>query len=342
MHITLLEPWRNRGETSTYVLVSAEEWPAFAEAEAEGKGKSEPGNLPDTLVIPYPLSRIAALVSGQTAFISALGAQDKLLAVADRKFLYSPTLRQRIVEGKLAEVGDGPGLDLETLSLLHVQAVFHGGSADPGIDNSPRLRRAGLAAIESGDWMEAHPLGRAEWIKFYGALLGKAALADSLFAAVEANYLGLRDSLQALADTLKVISGAPWRGIWHVPGGRSYPARLAKDAGLRYLWAGDSSEGSLALTPEAVLARGSTADLWINPGNFETLEQARNEDSRYQNLPAFRRKRLYAPIARRQADGGNDYWETGVVRPDWLLRDLARMASDDSSGLYFFKRLPDR
>ncbi len=333
LHLTVLEPWRNRGEAVTYVLR-----PRGSTSEhgyrAYGKG--------DTVNVDIPLRTVATLVSVHSAFLHSLSQANRIRAVSSKRYLFNPDLRTRIDSGQVLEVGDGSSLDLEKIAGLKLDAVFHAGSADPGLDGSARLARLGLTAIQGGEWMESHPLGRAEWVKFFGAFLGESARADSLFQQVERAYLALRDTLQALPRKRTALCGAPWQGLWHVPGGRSYPAQLARDAGLSYLWSQDTTEGSLPLSPEAVLVRAREAELWINPGSFTSLASAAHEDSRYTHIAAFRQGQVYSPSARVIPGGGNDYWESAVVHPELLLADLAELARGRDDSLYYWRKIPAR
>jgi len=329
--LTVLEPWRNRGEQKVYRLVSS-----GAETKTNTKG-----NLGDTVTVLIPLHSVATLVSVQSAYLTALGLDSNVKAVARKSWLYSPSIRQRIDANKVKEVGDGQSLDLERLATLHLDAVFHSGSQTPDLDASGRLAGAGLNPIMTGEWMENHPLGRAEWIRFFGALWNKQAQADSLFAEIEKHYLAQIQSKPIAKPQLSVLSGLVWQGVWYVPGGRSYPATLARDAGLRYFWATDSSEGSLPLSIEAVMAKASQADVWLNPGEAMSMLKLASEESRLIQFKAFRQHLVFSPTARAWPDGGNDFWETAVVRPDQILCDLIRISNNKFDSLTYYRRLPN-
>jgi iron complex transport system substrate-binding protein len=170
--------------------------------------------------------------------------------------------------------------------------------------------------------MEETPLGRAEWIKFTGAFFGKAAAADSLFASVDSAY----QALAALARTAKrkptVFVGAPFGGVWWMASGRTYVGRLLADAGADYLWAADTTRGSLNLDVEAVLGRAAGADFWINAGEWKDLADARAKDPRNALFKAWKDGRVYVNDALRCESGGRDFYETGAARPDLVLADL--------------------
>ena len=56
-----------------------------------------------------------------------------------------------------------------------------------------RVGKLGVPVIECADYMETSPLGRAEWLRFYGLLVGQEQRGDSLFAQIEKEYLALKD-----------------------------------------------------------------------------------------------------------------------------------------------------
>jgi iron complex transport system substrate-binding protein len=324
--ITMKEPWRNAGQAFTYVLVP-------------GSEALPPPKDDTTWLHPQP-NRIAALIGAQIGFLDALGDINRVAAISKKAYVFHPILREKMAMGTLMEVGDIGQAQAEALAQGGIQAIWHAGNGGDALNSSLRWHRLGVTLVQGGEWMEPHPLGRAEWIKFYAALLDKSSLAESLFVRIEQAYVKKRDSLQASGTGPTALIGGPWQGIWHVPGGRSYPAQLARDAGLRYLWSDDSSEGSLPLSPEIVLSRGQTADLWLNPGDVPDIATLLRQDGRYSRLAAVRARRVYNSDKRLAAEGGNDYWESGVVHPEWLLQDLASLASGDTSELRYWRRLP--
>jgi iron complex transport system substrate-binding protein len=219
-------------------------------------------------------------------------------------------------------VGNDDQVDVEAVLGLKPNLVFTFGVGNSSDGSVAKLTEASLATVIDGAYMEETPLGRAEWIKFTAAFFGKEARADSLYAEIERGY----SALVALASKAKtrptVLVNAPFGGIWWVPGGRSYVARFLADAGADYLWAVDTTRGSLNLDLEAVLARAVKADYWLNPGDWRSLSEARSRDPRNVYFQSFRVGHIYNNDKIRGPGGGNDFFETGPARPDWILADL--------------------
>jgi iron complex transport system substrate-binding protein len=341
LYLTALEAWKNRGGSTTYALLPSDTTGLRAGSSTSSALLAPlPKPQGDTVYVRRDPRRIAALVGAQIGYLDALRALHRVKAVSRRAYVYAPTLLAGLDAKQVHEVGDISQASPEALASLRLDAVWHTGGSAQGANTPERLHGLGIASIEGGEWMENHPLGRAEWILFYGALIDALPQADSIFRKIEKDYVQTRDGLQALPQAKTAFNGAPWQGIWHVPGGRSYAARLVQDAGLTYLWADDTTEGSLPLSPEAVMTRARDADLWLDPGSFTELNQAAQIDSRFAALKAFRHGEVYAHDARMLPNGADDYWESGIVFPDRLLLDLANLARGDTSKLRYWRRLP--
>jgi iron complex transport system substrate-binding protein len=55
-----------------------------------------------------------------------------------------------------------------------------------------KLEEIDIPLVECAEYMEKTPLGRAEWLRFYGILFGCEQKADSLFHVVDSNYNTLK------------------------------------------------------------------------------------------------------------------------------------------------------
>jgi iron complex transport system substrate-binding protein len=170
--------------------------------------------------------------------------------------------------------------------------------------------------------MEEDPLGKAEWIVFFGALLGKEAGALKAFDQIEREYVAARQLAASATHSPTVLSGALYRDIWYLPGGSSWAARFIADANARYLWADTDPRGSLALSLESVLEKGGAADFWIAPSEFVSYQQMLEANRHYSQFAAFRNRKLYTYARTRGPGNGLLYFELGPSRPDLVLKDL--------------------
>lgn len=278
-------------------------------------------------VITTPVRRVVSLASTNIPHLRDLGALHTLVGVDTGDHIYDETVTARIADGEVRQVGAGGTLDLERVLALNPDLVLIT-AFGPDDAALTRLRHADVPTLVVADWREADPLGRAEWVRLFGALLGRSREADRLFAARSREYQALRDAVAAQINAGRVsrptiLANGPWQGQWPVPAGESYMARLFADAGGAYLWGDTTGAGSIFLDLEAVIARAAGADFWINLNfDWHTREDISRADPRLAVFAPFRTGNLYHHIRRVRPSGANDFWETGLSRPDIVLRDL--------------------
>src|SRR5688572_10658179 len=178
----------------------------------------------------------------------------------------------------------------------------------------------------NAEYLEKHPLGRAEWIKFMALFFNKEKLADSVFREIEKNYLETKQLADQAIKKPSVLSGIVYGDAWFLPGGQNYASKLLKDAGCQYLWADDPSHGYLEVSFESVYEKARNADLWIGVATFKSLEELKNSDHRYAKFKPYQEKNIFTYDARKGAKGGSEFLELGYARPDIILNDLVKIA----------------
>lgn len=278
----------------------------------------------DTLVwrqpVGDPFKRVVVLSSAQIGFMSRLGVEDRIVAVGDAKYIVDSAVLAGVQSGKVAEVGVGLTLSLERVLELKPDLVMTfatGGSHD----DYERLKAIGVPLLVTSEWQEDSPLAKFEWIKLFGMLFGVDQIADTLYRQSKKEYLAMRDSLSSDTSRPRVIVGMAYGGVWHAPGGQSYTAQLIRDAGGRYLWESDSTrEKQLSL--EEVMLLADSADVWVNPGMFSSVEDILAAEPRVKDIRAFRDKRVCQNDGYRGPGGGNDFYEGAVARPVELVENL--------------------
>jgi iron complex transport system substrate-binding protein len=334
--VTVRNPWRGTGLELTHLLI-----PCGAEAPtpAPARGSNAAG-LRQT-VVRIPVSRVATTSTTQLPHFVALGVVDRLVGHNRLDFVTEPEIRQRIEAGAVAEIGDSVRLDLESLYALRPDLVMASSIGNPALDVFAMLERSGLPWAVDAAWTEATPLGRAEWLKFTAAFFNREAAANRVFDGIAARYEELAAIGRSAKERPTVLVGTPFQGTWHVSGGAAYQARIIADAGGAYLWADDSTTGAIPLDFETVYARGLNADVWIHPYGWHSLADGLAADERMADFAAFKSGRVYNNDRRTNSEGGNDYWETGSLRPDLILADLLEILHPDliNHELVFHRRL---
>ncbi|MCE2439016.1 MAG: ABC transporter substrate-binding protein [Candidatus Latescibacteria bacterium] len=314
--VTVVVPGTETGETLRYILVQ--------------RGSESPDGFEGVPRIRIPVRTMITTSTTHLPHIEKLDEIRSLVAVDNVKFVNSEAVRQRFAEGGISEVGRGRSIDLERVLVLRPDVVVIDA---PSQDNAYHsLRQAGVAAVVNAAYAEPTLLGRVEWLKFAGVFFNKENLAAALFDSIAARY----DARKSLTANLQpdrkptVFVGSQWRGTWFMSGGRTFAAQLLEDAGANYLWGDNESRRSLTLDFESVYEKAHDADIWITMRNeWQSIGNVVAEDERYGQFKAVETSRVFNANARLNENGGNDYWETGLIEPDVLLADIIKILYPD-------------
>ena len=211
--------------------------------------------------------------------------------------------------------------DIEKVINLHPDGILLSPFENSG--GYGRIEKLNIPIIECADYMETSPLGRAEWMRFFGMLTGKEAQADSLFDTVEKAYLQLKEQVKATADRPSVVSELKSGAAWYVPTGSSTMGRLYADAGAHYLFNYIKGSGSVPLSFETVLDKAQHADYWIlkyNRSADMTLSGLQKEYAPYARFDAFGKQAVYGCNTRHIP-----FYEESPFHPDRLLKDFIKI-----------------
>jgi len=305
------------------------------------RGHEVPRHDAGTKVIYTPVQSIASTSTTHIPMLDYLGQADRLTGFTATQYVSSTSVRKRIDAGKVIELGTDKDINLEQLAMLKPDMLM-GYSISSDYAQFRKIEQLGVPVVINAEYLEKHPLGRAEWIKFVALFFDQEHAADSIFTAIEKSYRDAARRVATIPTRPTVLTGIMYSDAWFLPGGQNYAARLFNDAGCRYLWASDPSNGSLQLTFESVFEKAHNADLWIGAGSFNTLAELGAADRRYSRFKPFSTKQVYTSNARMGATGGSEYLELGYLRPDIILHDLIRIAHPDvlpDHTLYFHKQL---
>jgi iron complex transport system substrate-binding protein len=290
---TVLEvtnPWPNATKKFTYILQKA--------------GATLPKNsTKDAVVISVPVKKIVVTSTTHIPSLEMLGVENSLVGFPKLDYISSKKVRDLIHQNKITELGNNQSLNIEQLLQLQPDVII-----GYGLDNSnpvlTNVERSGLKVMFNGDWNEQNPLGKAEWIKFFGALYDKSDLANTLFEQIEKEYQKTLNLVQKTTKRPTVLAGDIFEDKWYLPQGTSWAATFLKEAKGTYLWANTKGTGSLGLSFETVLDRGKDADIWITSGQFSTLNEMTNSNPHYEQFKAFKIKNVYSFNRKKGEKGG--------------------------------------
>ena len=249
--VTIQNPWKPGAILQRYALI-------------DRKAPSTP-RIDGVTVLRVPLQKVLVYSSVHAGIIGELndGSYSSIAGVCDAQYFNIDTISKSVANGSIADCGKSEAPSLEKIIELQPDAIILSPFMNAGYG---ALATIGVPIIECADYMEASPLGRAEWVKFFGLLFGKASQADSIFNSVEQHYTLLRDMAAKVEHRPKVITETVLNGIWYVPGGKSYMAQILADAGADYPWADNNDAGSLQLDFTKVFDIAHDAEFWLVKG----------------------------------------------------------------------------
>ncbi len=344
-----------------------------------------------TDTVRTPVERSAVFIAPHCQLMYELGCQQAIRGVCDLNYINIPDVRKRAAsagkassgnassgnassgnassgnasaQNSIVDCGSSMAPDIERIIALKPEAILVSPFENSG--GYGKLDKLHIPIIEAADYMESSPLGRAEWMKFYGMLFGKgknisttvagkalttvagkaseATLpascelkADSLFAKIEKEYLKLKAEAGKLPKGLSILTERKTGNVWYVPGGQSTIGILLKDANARYIFSDDKHSGSLPMSPEQILAKGSQVDVWAFKyfgGAPLSQVQLLQEYDGYKALAAFNRGNIY-----QVGTSTVPYFELTSFHPELLLREFIILAHGERFGkLKFYKK----
>ncbi len=287
------------------------------------KGNNLPKEVKGAKIIATPIEKIVVTSTTHIPMLELLHQEQSLVGFPNTKYISSKRTRQRIADGAVKELGNEQDINIEVLLNLQPEAVI-GFAINSDNKMFANIEKAGIPVLLNGDWLEETPLGRAEWIKFFGALFNKEKEADSIFNAIERQYKEAELIAKKATNSPTVLSGALFKDVWNLPAGDSFVAQFLKDANTRYLWADTNGKGSLSLNFESVLDKGKSAEFWIAPGYYTSLSQLKNANEHYTQFEAFQHQNIYSFANKTGENGGVLYYELAPVQPHIVLKDIIK------------------
>ena len=309
--LSILSPWEIGKELYTYYLV-----------------KHDSIQTPTGGVkIQVPIQNIAVNSCSHVAYIDALGESGKIVASTDPAYVYNENFRNQLATGKIENLGGSYDMNFEKILKVRPEVLMITGFK--GVDNTAlRVQETGIPVVYNYEWIEKTVLGRAEWIKVFGELFDQRDKADSIFNEIKTEYLRCTELAGNAVNKPKVLSGAPYKGTWYVPGGQTFMAEFYRNSGMNYFYKDNKDNFSLALSLETVMGNFLNADIWVGM-DVKTYDALKAQDERLYLFKPAKNKKVYHHLNRTTETGGNDFWESAMLRPDILLKDFIRIAHPD-------------
>lgn len=287
--------------------------------------------------IPAGAKQIVCMSSSYIAMLDALGQADRIVAVSGIDYVSNPY----IIAHKDSIKDMGPEMNYELLLGLKPDVVLLYGIGDAQTAVTDKLKELSIPYMYVGEYLEESPLGKAEWMVALSELTDSREKGIEIFSEIPKRYQTLKDLTASVEQRPTVMFNTPWNDSWIMPSTKSYMAQLVNDAGADYIYKENTSNSSAPIGLETAYGLIQKADYWINVGMASTLDELKAVNPKFTDAKSVREKTAYNNNLRLTATGGNDYWESAVVRPDIVLRDLIHIFHPElvSDSLYYYRHL---
>lgn len=344
-------PWKKGTTLHKYILVpkgnEGDETVARLKDDIRENATLQMGSHCD--IVRTPLESNVVFTAPHCQLMYELGCKNAITGVCDKDYINIPDIKERVKlsDGKastsdtdkvIIDCGSSMQPDMERIIALKPEGLLISPFENSG--GYGKLDKLHIPIIETADYMETSPLGRAEWMKFYGLLFKSEERSDSLFSSIEKEYLALKAEAAKLPQGLSILTERKMGSVWYVPGGKSTMGILLKDANAKYIFADDTHSGSLAYGPERILSKGTQVDVWAFKyfgGKALSKSDLLAEYEGYKVLKAFNSNSIY------QVDTSTQpYFELTSFHPEILLREfiiLAHPKATQFGKLRFYQHL---
>jgi iron complex transport system substrate-binding protein len=281
-------------------------------------------------VITKPADYLAVLSSTHIGMLSSINQERRISAITDIRYVYSPMVNKRFKQKHIVELQNESSMSVDQLLRSKSEYVIYSAFSG-GFSQEKRLKKLGISCIPNFDWREQTALGRAEWILLFGALTGKVPESIQLFKSIERACLQAK---KVKMNPTEMISGNVTGDFWYAPAGQSFVAEIYRKSGFNYIYDRTKGTGSLAYSMEKIMKDGAQVKIWLNPG-FPSKKEMLTVNPKAKFMPFFDHSRIFC-----YTHNSNKFWELSTLRPDWLMEDLAQIASGRTTiNLHFYKEV---
>lgn len=277
------------------------------------------------IIIKTPVKRVICLSTTHIAFLDAINETNSIVGISGLNHVNNKKIRKKIEANEIPDVGYDNSLNYELIASLNPDVVITYGVGSQIASYNQKLNDLGIKTIINAEYLENHPLGKLEWIKFMASLFDKEEVAAQYFGNISQQYNGLLALTDSVNYKPTVLFGLPWKDTWYVPGGDSYLAKMVDHAGGNYIWKDNESRESLPFDIESIFSLASYAKIWLNTGTVNSKTEIIKTDERFEEFKPFISGKIYNNNKIVNDFGGNDYWESGLINPHIVLKDMIKI-----------------
>jgi iron complex transport system substrate-binding protein len=270
-----------------------------------------------------PFKKIILLNASMAGYISELAAEDLIIGVSSPEYIYSEKIQSLLKDGKIQNVGSEQKYDVEKIIAMKPDAVFTNYIAS--FDNAYLLlKNNGIQVVFLDEYMEQQPLEKTAYIKLFGEFFGKEKEAVAKYQEVEKNYNELKKLALTAKEKPVVMANEMYGDVWYLPGGNTSVAHYIADANAAYIMKDNKDEKALTMSFEEVYAKTGDVQYWVNAGSHTSKKEMLGTNPFYGKLDVFNKGKIYT-IAGKEKLKANDFFESGVVRADLILKDYIKI-----------------
>lgn len=270
-----------------------------------------------------PFKKVILLNASMAGYIAELGAEDVIIGVSSPEYIFSENIQKKVKEGSIQNVGNEQKYDVEKIISLKPDAIFTNHVAS--FDNTYELlKNNGIQVIFLDDYKEQKPLEKTAYIKLFGKLLGMDKKAEAEYTEIEKNYNELKQLALKSKEKPLVLANEMYGDVWYLPGGKTSVANYILDANAQYILKDNNDEKAVTMSFEQIFSTAKGVKYWVNAGNHISKKEMLNMNPFYSKLDVFNKGYVYG-IAGREKEKANDFFESGIVRADWVLKDYIKI-----------------
>lgn len=287
-----------------------------------------------------PMKRVILLNASLVGYFTALGLEDKIIGISSPEYVYSSKIHQLIEDGKIQNIGNEQKYDLEKIIALKPDFIFTNYIAS--FDNTyDLLKKNGIEIIFLDEYLEQDPLEKSKYLLIFGELSNQKNLAEEKLKLIQKNYIDLKILAKNSNKKPLVLANEMYGNQWFLPGGKSNLAQFILDANANYMNADNTETKAVPLSFEEVFTKAEKAEYWINIGNHQTKKELLQINPNYLKMNVYNTGKLYT-ITGKESGKSNDYFESGVLRADLVLKDYVKVFHPEllpNYKLTYFKEL---
>lgn len=308
--------------------------PKDAEALVSPSAEGEPGKL---MVLQEPVKNLYLVASSVMDMFAQLDSMDAIsMCGLKEEDWYIPAAKQAMKEGTLLYAGKYSQPDYELLLSQNCSMAIENSMIYHTPEVMEKLDEFGIPTLVEYSSYEEHPLGRVEWVKFFGALLNREEQADKLFEEQEKTL----KHVEAEKNTGKTVAFfyITSNGLVQVRQSTDYIPKMIELAGGKYVFENlgdpDSRRSTVNLQLEDFYDGAQDADFLVYNTTIDrqvqTLEDLLKKCSLLKDFKAVKNHQVWCTT--------EDMYQQSMSAGN-LIEDFHRMLTGDDKETRYLYRL---